>query len=132
MNIFLQGSLNQVWGMINNLQVIIHAPLINVQFPANAFMLYEVMITVASFDIMPSDIILPEMFPKLDQENPFSDKFERLGFETQYVTMNLGTMFFVFCMNSFLLAIYVPLKLLGLKCKPPRVFAKKIRRVMFF
>ena len=29
-NIFLQGSLNQVWGMINNLQMIIHAPLINI------------------------------------------------------------------------------------------------------
>ena len=28
MNIFLQGSLNQVWGMINNLQIILYAPLI--------------------------------------------------------------------------------------------------------
>ena len=29
-NMFLSGSLNQVWGMINNLQMIIHAPLINI------------------------------------------------------------------------------------------------------
>ena len=29
-NIFLAGSLNQVWGMVNNLQIIIHSPLINV------------------------------------------------------------------------------------------------------
>ena len=52
--------------MINNLQMIIHAPLINIQFPGNAFMLYEVMIPVATFDILPTDDIFPEMFPKLD------------------------------------------------------------------
>ena len=65
-NMFLSGSLNQVWGMINNLQMIIHAPLINIQFPGNAFMLYEVMIPVATFDILPTDDMFPVMFPKLD------------------------------------------------------------------
>ena len=65
-NMFLSGSLNQVWGMINNLQMVIHAPLIEIQFPGNAFMLYEVMIPVATFDILPTDDMFPEMFPKLD------------------------------------------------------------------
>ena len=118
--------------MINNLQVIIHAPLINIQFPANAFMLYEVMITVASFDIMPSDVLLPAIFPDLDEENPFSDKFERLGFETQYIIMNMGTMFFVFCINSILLILYVPLKVCGTCSRLPFVLARKISRVMFW
>lgn len=95
-------------------------------------MLYEVMITVATFDILPSDLILPALFPKLDREEPFSDKFERLGFETQYIIMNLGTMFFILCMNFTLLALYMPLKLLGLKFRPPKVLAKKIGKVMFF
>ena len=45
-------------------------------------MLYEVMITVATFDILPSETILPAMFPDLDEEDPFSDKFEQLGYET--------------------------------------------------
>ena len=68
--------------MINNLQIIIHTPLINIQFPGNAFMLYEVMITVATFDILPSDDILPDLFPNLDREEPFSDKFDSLGYDT--------------------------------------------------
>ena len=68
--------------MINNLQIIIHAPLINIQFPGNAFMLYEVMITVATFDILPTDDIFPVFFPELDQEEPFSEKFENMGYET--------------------------------------------------
>ena len=29
-NFLLAGSLNQLWGMINNLQIVIHSPLINV------------------------------------------------------------------------------------------------------
>ena len=43
--------------------MIIHTPLIEVQFPGLAFLLYEAMISVASFDILPSDDILPELFP---------------------------------------------------------------------
>lgn len=132
MNIFLQGSLNQVWGMINNLQTIIHAPLINIQFPGNAFMLYEVMITVATFDILPSDVFLPAMFPNLDQEEAFSDKFERLGYETQYIIMNMGTMFLVFCLNSLLLFVYCLLWLCNSRFKVARVLSRKISRVMFF
>ena len=58
-NILLAGSLNQIWSMINNLQIAIHSPLINVQFPGNAFMIYEVMITVATFDILPTDDFYP-------------------------------------------------------------------------
>ena len=45
-------------------------------------MLYEVMITVATFDILPSETILPAMFPDLDEEEAFSDQFERLGYDT--------------------------------------------------
>lgn len=72
------------------------------------------------------------MFPFLNAENPFSEKFERMGYETQYIIMNMGTMFFVFLMNNFLLIIYVPLRLCGFKFKIPKVFAKKIERVMFY
>ena len=56
-------------------------------------MLYEVMISVATFDILPTDAFYPDMFPNLSEEEPFSDKFERLGYETQYIIMNMGTMF---------------------------------------
>ena len=51
-------------------------------FPGNAFMLYDNMIAVATFDILPSGEILPAMFPNLTEEEPFSAKFERLGYDT--------------------------------------------------
>ena len=132
MNLVMQGSLNQVWGMINNLQIIIHAPLINVSFPGNAFMLYDNMIAVATFDILPSDVILPAMFPNLTEEEPFSAKFERLGYETQYIIFNMGTMFIVFAFNMILLVLYLPFRMCGRCSKLGKVLAKKIERVLFF
>ena len=51
-NFLLAGSLNQLWGMINNLQIVIHSPLINVQFPGNAYILYDNMIVIATFDFL--------------------------------------------------------------------------------
>lgn len=118
--------------MINNLQIIIHAPLIEVPFPGNAFMIYEVMMTVATFEILPSDEILPGMFPNLTEEVPFSTKFERLGYETQYIIMNMGTMFLVFLLNFFLLVIYLPLKALSYCSRFASLLARKISRVLFF
>ena len=90
MNILIAGSLSQVWGMINNLQMIMHAPLINVQFPGNAFMIYEVMIPIATFEIIPTDKIYPLLLPGLPETDAFSLKFERLGFEWQFTVMNMG------------------------------------------
>ena len=68
-------------------------------------MIFEAMISVATFDILPTDLFFPGMFPNLDQEVPFSDKFEKLGYETQYIIKNMGTMFLVFCFNSILLIL---------------------------
>lgn len=95
-------------------------------------MLYEVMISVATFDILPTDAFYPDMFPNLSEEEPFSDKFERLGYETQYIIMNMGTMFLVFSFNMILLAIYYPAKLLGLSYLRCRRLSRKIGKVMFF
>ena len=33
----VQGSLAQVWGMINGMQLLVHVPTLNVDFPAQAF-----------------------------------------------------------------------------------------------
>ena len=51
--------------MVNNLQIVLHAPLMNLQFPANAFLIYDVMISVATFDILPTDAIFPNFFRDL-------------------------------------------------------------------
>ena len=95
-------------------------------------MMYEVMIPVASFEILPSESILPGMFPDLTEEVPYNDKFERFGFETQYTIFNMGTLFFVFMLNSILLVLYLPLKACSKFSKLAKGFASKIKSVLFF
>ena len=46
--------------------------------------------------------------------------------------MNMGTMFLVFCLNSFLLLLYLLFKLCSYKSKCAKLLSLKISRVMFF
>ena len=95
-------------------------------------MIYEAMITVATFDILPTDEIFPKIFPNLKDDEPFSDKFGRIGFNTHYIIINMGTMFLIFCFNSILLLMYLPLKMLGKSFICARKLARNIESVMFF
>ena len=89
----LAGSLNQLWGMINNLQMLILSALINVQFAGNTSLMFDQMIPIATFDFLPTDDIYGLIFTKLPDRDPFNDKFDRLGFESLYIVFTLGTAF---------------------------------------
>ena len=99
--------------MVNNLQIIIHSPLINVQFPGNAFMIYDVMIAVATFDILPTDDFFPDIFTGLPEEDAFNDKFDRLNYGSVFCIMNLGTILIVFVFYLLLYLLYAILTLLS-------------------
>ena len=50
---FVSFSLNYLWGLINALQMIVYLPLFNINFPANINMFNSILISVATFDIIP-------------------------------------------------------------------------------
>ena len=54
-NILLAGSLSLLWGLINVLQFVTNFPLLNVAYPENAKMWYDMMHEIASFSIIPTD-----------------------------------------------------------------------------
>ena len=56
MNLVMSGALAQVWGMINGMQVMVHLPAFAVKFPANAFMVVEQILTIATFDFPYIDV----------------------------------------------------------------------------
>ena len=71
--------------------MIVDTPLINVQYPANAYRVYAVMITIATFDILPTDKFYPKIFPLPEDDAPFNDKFNDLGFVSLYFVGNFGS-----------------------------------------
>lgn len=56
-NIFLQGSLQAMWSMINTLQLTLHMPCINVSTPTNVSFFSSLLIGVTQFDILPESIL---------------------------------------------------------------------------
>ena len=56
-NLLLVGSMSQVWGAINGLQLMVFMPLFWLKFPANANGMNSSLIDIASFDLLPSDDI---------------------------------------------------------------------------
>ena len=88
-NLVLAGSLSQLWSMMNGLQLAVHSPLFNLNFPANAGMFIEFIINIATFDLVPPDFILKIFtFP---ESEPYSDGFDTVGYSSQYPVENLGT-----------------------------------------
>lgn len=109
-NILTRGSLNNVFGMITGMQLIVHSPLINVQFPANAFILFEELITVATYEILPTQEIFP-LFMDMPDRGYLNERFERLDYGSYYSTLILGSVFLVFLWQLTLYPVYLILRL---------------------
>lgn len=56
-SLILAASLNQLWIMINGLQIATHLPLLNVKFPANANLFTYVYLLIAKMDFVPDTLL---------------------------------------------------------------------------
>jgi len=56
-SLLMAASLNQLWSMLNGLQLAVHLPLFATPFPANANYFITFIITVATFDILPEEVM---------------------------------------------------------------------------
>ena len=66
-NLIFAASLNHLWAMINGLQLATHMQLFNLKFPANASFLVRFLVNVATFDLIPIEVLwyffdFPEIF----------------------------------------------------------------------
>ena len=104
----------------------------NVQFPANAFMIYDVMISVATFDVLPTDDIFPSFFSDLPEEDPFSEKFDRLNIGSRFLIMNMGTMLLIFIFYFALFLAYPFCRALRHDAKCARKNTKRIHEMLFW
>ena len=63
--------------MINQMQIITHLPLNNVQMPQNAKDFYLVILDMANFNIVPSEDILNVIF-NIHDTYPLNDNFDEM------------------------------------------------------
>ena len=124
MNTLISGSLSQLWGMINAMQILVHLSVLNVDFPATAQLVTSNIIMVATFDIpfLNTDTILSPVATLPDEEGPriektkdnsqMIDALDSLGYSSRYFARIMGSVYLFIllttvglCLMIFLLAI---------------------------
>ena len=112
--------------------MVLHAPLINLQFPANAGLVYTVMISVGTFDFLPTDDFYPYLFPELPEDNPLNLKFDDMDIGSSYLVMNMGTMLLIFTFYIILYLIYPCANFLKNDLKCAEKIHTKIHPMLFW
>jgi hypothetical protein len=72
--------LQMLWGMINVMQIIVHMPMLNVQFPSNAVMFYSFIIDISNFDIIPTEKIKSLIFSFSASES--DPQYQSIGYDS--------------------------------------------------
>ena len=71
----------------------VHLPLFHTNFPANANFLTTFLIQVATFEIIPNDV-LPTMF-NIPERGSYNAEMEANDYSSMYASVNVSTFFFL-------------------------------------
>ena len=112
LNWIFKCSLNFVWGMINSMQVVLHFPLTNVVYPANALVVYTYFRVIGTFDVLPTDYLNPLVL-SFSETEPICDQFEELDYGGTNFISNLGSIYYAFPFTGLCLILLALLKLLS-------------------
>lgn len=91
-NIAMSSSLQLLWGLVNVMQLLLVMPLLNVKFPINVATFYSFIISIASFDLLPTPTINDKIFEFTNGKREIKVNFQESGYETGNIIKNLGSM----------------------------------------
>lgn len=80
LNIFLQKSIQDVWGMINTQQLIVHLGMVDVPVTGDALKFLEFMGELTQKDMYPTDKIYPQLF-SFSETKSYNFRFQYIGYE---------------------------------------------------
>ena len=83
--------MSEIWMFINQLQLIVLIPLCNIPMPANAKILFTLLMQAAAFDYYDTDDIYKQLL-KVEETPARSTNFSLSGFESMWFIINLGTL----------------------------------------
>jgi len=120
----MQGSLQNLWGSIGTLQLIVHLPLNEVSYPPHVQTMFEQLIGVVQFDLLElTDAFDIEVGPSFTETEPYSAKFDYLGYNSKNTYENLGFTNFILAVLLFENLVFV-LSSIGVFSKCPRIHAR--------
>ena len=113
-NIAMAGSLSQLWGMINGLQVVAQMPLYDVRSPGNVNEFTGFLSELSNFDLLDTESMNNEVF-YIPEEDSVSLNFQNAGYDSTLAIKTLGTFFYMMLAMIILALIYIMLYILSKK-----------------
>lgn len=95
-NLVAASSLNYLWSMINAQQIVVLCPLLKVNLPANATMMFNTLLGIASFDIIPTDFIYKRLKLFQKHQGTLDKNFRAMSFGSEMFIPNAGAQFIAF------------------------------------
>jgi hypothetical protein len=91
LNLLMSSSLNMLWSMINNQQLIVLMPCFDLQMPANVQIFFNEINQIASFDIINIDPLINRVL-NLNETEPINHNFEAIGLQSIFFLNNMGSL----------------------------------------
>jgi len=103
-NSLLLTSLTFIWSMINQMQIILHFPLIDLPYPPNIIVFISKLMKIANFEVVETNDWLEEVF-NLTPTDPYSNSFNVLDYEKRNFVQSLGPTYFVIVLAFIMLFV---------------------------
>ena len=81
-------------------------PLFNLALPANAGIFFGLLMKIASFDIIPTDIFFNEVLSWVSTD-PVNNNFNSVGFGSTLFIYNIGSMIILYCAYPVFVLVYL-------------------------
>jgi len=87
------------------MQIVVHMSLVNISMPGNASVFFGYLLQIVAFDMVPTDDPYDAIFG-FETSKPVSLNFELIGYESVYFIRNMGSMFLLILLTTFVVILY--------------------------
>lgn len=111
----MNSAMSLVWSATNTLQLVTHFALISlVRYPPCTTNMFEAIIKIVTFELIPESIYAPlqDLLLDLPSDIGYSDKFLFLGYETGYILSSMFMMTLIVILTSISYCAYYGVYLL--------------------
>ena len=114
-NLLIGGSMQQLWGMIRALQMIVLSALMNVNYPPHTVIFFKTCMIFAQMDIINGEGMYEE-YMTFKETPPINAKFEMYGLENMTFFLNSGSYLILQLFIFVFVAIEFSLNWVATKC----------------
>ena len=127
-NLLLGGSLNQIWTLINTLQICVTMSLYKLPWPANTTSLFAALMLLTSFGFVPVAALIDQEL-KFSASDPLNNQWSEMGMGSKNFILNQNFYFLITVLNILTALGVTLLTYLGKYCRNCTWFKRKVKEL---